>query len=252
MNANRVKVEDAVASREQAGTGLPLRAAVFIWATIAAGALLLAAAILQWESADTRQYASYAILALLSSTCKVRLPKLTGTISVNFVVILIGIAVLSLSETVLMAAAAALLQCLWRTSRRPTPVQVAFNVAALSTATAVGYTVPRAILAAMHVTSETALLAMAIVLFFLTNTLLVSEVLALLESKPWRAIWSQCYMWALPYYLVGAAIGGLIVAEGRTVGWSVALLMFPVMYLVYLLYSMLVKQIPLNSMSSSQ
>jgi len=99
------------------------------------------------------------------------------------------------------------------------------------------------ILGAMHGgESIPVLLAMATFLFFVTNTLLVSTVLALLESKPVSAIWQQCYQWALPYYLVGATIAALVVTESRSIGWTVSLLILPLMFLVFLYYSMFVKQ----------
>ena len=63
---------------------------------------------------------------------KVRLPGITGTMSVNFLFILIGIADFTLAETLTMGCLAILIQCIWRTRTRPKVVQVVFNIAALA------------------------------------------------------------------------------------------------------------------------
>src|SRR5579859_4958790 len=117
--------------RRGAQPGMPGKAKAFVGATILTGLAVMAVGLRQWESANTPKFLCYLLLALLASTCKVRLPRLTGTISVNFLFILLGIADLSLPEVLVLGAAATLLQCFWRASEWPSPAQVAFNVAAL-------------------------------------------------------------------------------------------------------------------------
>jgi Ca2+/Na+ antiporter len=80
------------------------------------------------------------------------------------------------------------------------------------------------------------MLALAACVFFLSNTLLISGVLCLLEGKPLNKIWQQCYLWSFPYYLVGSAIAGLVTVSSRAIGWRGALLVLPLMYLVYTFY----------------
>lgn len=65
-------------------------------------------------------------LALLM---KMRLPGFKTTISINFVFILIGIALFSFGETVLIGLGGALVPSLWKTQQRPKAVQVQFNAA---------------------------------------------------------------------------------------------------------------------------
>ena len=135
-----------------------------------------------------------------------------------------------------MGCAAALIQSVWEAQRRPKLVQVVFNMAALAIAIGVAYWGSHFVLAAVHTDSLTVLLALAACLFFLTNTGLVTTVISLVEERPFRKVWQQCHAWAFPYYLVGAAIAGLVVASGRSAGWKPALLVLPMMYLVYLYY----------------
>ena len=82
---------------------------LYIGLIVALGLMLLTGS-LTWfrEFRDLPQYLTCLTLACIASTMKVRLPGLKGTISVNFVFILIGIAELSLSETILLSFAAAI------------------------------------------------------------------------------------------------------------------------------------------------
>jgi len=69
---------------------------------------------------------------------KIRLPGFRTTISINFVFILMGIALSSFGETVLIGLGGALVQSLWKTQTRPKAMQVLFNAACLTVCTAGG------------------------------------------------------------------------------------------------------------------
>src|SRR5216683_4130961 len=110
---------------------MPKNAKIYIGLIVALGFGLLAGCLVfRAEFPDLPRYFSYLLLAVLASTMKVRLPGITGTISVNFLFILIGIADFTLAETLTMGCLAIVMQCVWQT--RPRLVQVMFNVAALA------------------------------------------------------------------------------------------------------------------------
>jgi hypothetical protein len=56
---------------------------------------MLSLGVSHWESADPGRFTVYLVLALIASTLKVRLPRVAGSLSFNFVFILIGLARLS-------------------------------------------------------------------------------------------------------------------------------------------------------------
>src|SRR6266850_6408054 len=115
-------------------------AKLFVGLTIAAGSLILVGCLVNSRTfPDLAIYVSCFALALLSSTLKVRLPGITGTISTNFLFVLISTAVFSLTETVVLASVACLVQCVWNVRRRPKPVQVLFNVSVLAISSGVTY-----------------------------------------------------------------------------------------------------------------
>ena len=223
---------------------MPTKAKIYIGVIVVLGFALLGVGLfLQPRFPDLPRYLSYLLLALLASTLKVRLPGITGTISANFVFILIGIADFTLSETLALGGAAILLQCVWRTKSRPRFIQVVFNIAALTISIAAAYQVSHFTVALARADSLSALLVLAACTFFLSNTLLISGVLCLMEGKPLKKIWQQCYLWTFPYYLVGSAIAGLVTVSGRAMGWEAALLVLPLMYLVYTFYRLYLRRV---------
>ena len=58
----------------------------------------------------------------------------------------------------------------------------------------------------------------------------------LTEGKSLKKIWVECYFWSFPYYLVGAAIAGMIGWFNRQFGWQTSLLIVPIIYLIYRSY----------------
>src|SRR5438046_6958565 len=72
--------------------------------------------------------------------------------------------------------------------------------------------------------------------FFLPNTVPVACVISLTEQKPLRKVWSECYFWSFPYYLLGAAIAGIVELVDKKAGWQSSTLILPVAYLIFRSY----------------
>jgi hypothetical protein len=217
---------------------MPAKAKVYIGMSVALGFGLLAGTLI-WFSQfpDVARYLACLSLACIASTMKVRLPGLHGTISVNFVFILIALTQLSLVETLTLAFAATLVQCLWRPKTRPKIVQVLFSTSTVVISTALAYGSAHAVPGQVHMLIA---LAPAATVFFVMNTGMISLILALVSKSTLLAVWKQCHLWAFPYYLVGAAIAAGIDQSSQTVGWRLSLLALPVMYLAYSCYKLCV------------
>lgn len=211
-------------------------AAVYIFGVIAAGTMLMVVAAWNWESANLIRFSSYLAMALLAGTYKVRLPRLVSTISVSFVVILVAIAELSYAEAAVISACVALMQTLWRTQSSRSVIRALFNSGSLVLSTSVTYYACHALVDSGWSTALPAFLVTATVLLYGTNTALVTTVVCLTERKPIHVIWQQCYFWSLPYYLVGAAASGLMIATARTAGWPFSFLVLPLLTMVYVSY----------------
>ena len=209
---------------------------LYIDAVVAAGAMLMIYGILHWESDNLSRFAGYLAMALVAGSYKVRLPRLTSTISVSFVLILVAIAELSYAEAIFLSAGVALVQTLWKARRPQKPIRTVFNCASLVLSTTVAYVVCRALIGSAWSMALPAYLVTATALLFGTNTALMATVMCLAERKPVRAIWQQCYFWSFPYYLVGATVAGLMIATARTAGWSFSFLVLPILTMIYVSY----------------
>ena len=223
---------------ERPAGAAPLRgeARLFVAGVVTAGLVLLSATMIQWRCADAARFGAYLGLAVLASTLKVRFPGMKGCISVNFVVLLVAIAELSFSEAVCLAATAGLVQSVWKTRTRPTPIQALFNMACLSLSTASAFLACRWMNIAWPRASLLAVLALSAAALYLVNTVLVSTVICLIEGELLRRFWSRCHFWAFPYYLVGAAAAGLMIATCQIAGWHASMFVLPIMGLVYVSY----------------
>ena len=212
-----------------------IKAKIFVAATTALGVMVLAIALGHWQSANLLRFSCYLLVAVLASSLKVRLPGIEGTMSVNFLFVLLGALELSLPETLIIGCAATLVQCFWRALQKPSPVKVVFNVAMMANAIWLScYTYQR--MALMLGEGKPIGLMAAAVVYFVANTLPVSIIISLTENKPYRKTWTECYFWSFPYYLVGAAVAGLVGYVNRRVGWQTTLLVLPIIYWVYRSY----------------
>lgn len=205
---------------------------------MAAGLTALIVGCSGWRCENTERYLTFLALAMVAATLKIRLPRMTGTYSASFVFVLIGVAELSLAETMTIGCAGAIVQSLWRTRRSPERIQVAFSVAAITLSVAASYTLSHLAVKWLAVpqTDEAIVplvLGTAVSLYFVTNTGLVAIVLALTEGGTLRTVWRQWCLWSFPYHLAGAVIASIISLSTRTGGWKSALLLLPLLYLVY-------------------
>jgi diguanylate cyclase (GGDEF)-like protein/putative nucleotidyltransferase with HDIG domain len=215
---------------------LSLRTKGFVGLTALSGTAVLVYSLWHWQSADLTRFICYLAVALLASVLKVQLPGIDGTMSVNFLFILMGVMELSLAETLVIGCAATLLQSIWHLGKRLDPVKVIFNVAGMmANASALTY-LSYHWLAARVGGNKPILLMVAALVFFFANTLPISVVIALTEGKSARRVWAECYFWSFPYYLVGAAAVGLVGVVNRQAGWATSLLVLPLIYWVYRSY----------------
>ena len=217
---------------------LPPAAGRFVAVVVAAGLLLLAVAAMNWQSRSPARFVTYLALAMCACALKIRLPRMRGTLTPAFVLLLASIVDLSLEETVLMATALGLVQAVWRCKQRPTLAQVLFNPACLALSGACAYVLSRAVLAPWLGNSVVGVLVIGTIVLNGCNTLLVGAVLELIEGRPLGSAWQFCH-----YYLVGAAVAGIMVATSRTASWPASLLVLPLMGLVYVSYRVHLEQL---------
>jgi putative nucleotidyltransferase with HDIG domain len=187
-----------------------------------------------WQPSETLRFVCYLAVALLASPLKVSLPG--GTLSVNFLFTLLGILELGLPETLLLGVAGTIVQFCWRPTRRLQPVQLIFNLSQVTICSAAAYGAYWLVsVQILHAPGPLALLAAALT-HFVCNTLATSTVIGLTENVPISKVWTDSYLWSFPYYMVGAAIAGLISFLNSHIGYQSSLLILPPIYLLYRSY----------------
>jgi hypothetical protein len=199
--------------------------------------LLLFLAAKSWSPVGLAGFGALLGVTLLASACKVRIPGMTGTMSPNFVFLIIAIVSLPFSQTMVAAVGAALVQSCWRAQNRPRLVQVLFSAAALVSSAAIAF-------AAFHLmfhSSETGSLVPPVLLagavYMSMNSALVSIVVSLAERRDLKEVAHRCYQCVFPYFAFGIILTGLISGSfSPATAWRTSLQIAPAMFLAYLYF----------------
>jgi diguanylate cyclase (GGDEF)-like protein/putative nucleotidyltransferase with HDIG domain len=209
-------------------------AKLFITLVVLIGLGTLTYAAIHQSSKNIAEFICYLGIAILASRLKVNLPGITGTLSVNFLFILIGVLELSYTETLILGALSMVAQCLF--PDRPRAIQLTFNVCAGCISTTLAYITYHHPLTNLIIGNHPVLLGLAATVYFIANAGSIATVISLTEGRPLSRILVDCYFWSFPYYLVGAGIAGTIAWLNRNFNWETSLLVLPVAYLIYRSY----------------
>lgn len=214
------------------------KAKAYIALIVLGGLTTLAELPLYWQCEDSLRFFVFTALALLTSAWKVALPGVKGTMSVNFLFVLVGTAQLSAGETLLMSVLAVIAQYFYRIKAKGSErlVQAAFNISSVAVAVRIATLTYGVVTPAFPVLEFPFRLALTSIAYFLCNTVPVSIIIALTEKKSLLTTWRTCFFWSFPYYLVGAAISGLLWAVKMAAGWQTAVLLVPLVYIIYRSY----------------
>ena len=223
-----------MSGQSQSWRDLTVPAKLFIGLVVTVGTGVLLFGAIHQSSKNIAQFICYLGIAVLGSRMKVNLPGITGTMSVNFLFVLLGVLELSFSETLILGCVSILVQSLY--PDRPNAIQVTFNVCAGALSTALAYLVYHHPLFNLMVDSRPLLLGVAACTYFVANTGSIATVISLTEGKRLKKIIVDCYFWSFPYYLVGAGIAGVIGWFNETFYWETSLLLVPAIYVIYRSY----------------
>src|SRR5580692_243335 len=216
--------------------GRSIGARAFIAAMAVSACACFVPAFFHWQPSDPVKFICYLIAASLASSLKVVLPGVESTLSVNFLFTLMGILELGLPETLAIGLANTLMQSYWRPTRQVKPVQLLFNLSQVTVSSTAAYGAYKlVVIYVLHAPGPLALLVAAVV-HFACNTAAMSTIIGLTEDKPIASVWGEFHLWLLPYYMVGAAVAGLVNFLNKHIGWQSSLLVLPPIYLLYRSY----------------
>ena len=212
------------------------RAKAYILTIGAAGAWAIFSGGHEWTHADPTKFITYWAGALVASGLKLALPRINGTLSINFLFILAGVVELSLAETVTITITSMLAQYFWNAQEKLLGVKVIFNLASAVLAVTAAYRVFHWNVFRGLGVEFPILLALSALTYFFCNTGCVAIVAARAEGKRLDRLYHEFYFRPFPYYLLGAAAVGVTHLANQYTGWQTTLLILPAIALVYLGY----------------
>ena len=213
----------------------PKAAAAFITLVVVSGSASIGYAALHGQNTEPVKFVSLLVVALVSARLKLKLPGLTGNMSVNLPFVLLGLIGLGLLQALVIACASTFVQSIKKPAEQIQWVQVLFNICnmALSVQLARIAVVQVQISSVRSVAVNTAVAGVAL---FLANTVPVAVVIALTEGGNVVHRWSEIFLWSFPYYVLGAGVTSIVSSFNQPHGWQVPLVMLPLMFGVYHCY----------------
>src|ERR1700741_2855510 len=160
-------VATSLPAQSRSWRGLSAFAKLYISLVVIVGLATLIYGGIHPSSKNIAEFICYLGVAVLASRLRVTLPGITGTLSVNFLFILVAIAELSYAEAMTLGAIAMLAQTFH--PNRPSAIQLTFNVCAGSLSTALAYLVYHSALANHFISSRPLILCIASSAYFFSN-----------------------------------------------------------------------------------
>ena len=235
VGQNSMQREERTVNQHNAqNPGLPQPARRLIAGVASLASLILLSALFKWTNHNILQLAVWLTAAGVSGAVKLRFPKVEGSFSLGYFVVLAVIAALDFPETMAMCVVIPAVQCYWRPLKRPVPIQVFFNISNYVLSGACAWLAYHAL---EHLPADPGLaahLALAAAVFFLANTGLVSCILSMLSGRRVIDIWENSFLLVFPYYLAGAACAGIFAWKIDAAIWLAAA---PALFLLGLLYA---------------
>jgi signal transduction histidine kinase len=220
------------------------KADAYVASIIALGAGVVVRSVYTWKCDNPLFYLGFVLVTLLTSVLKVSLPGIKGTISIAYIFVLLSITRFSLPETIVLAVAACVTQCLWRPKNRVKIVEVAFSAASVADAACLSYFLYHAMDGAKPTQTVSILLLFSTTAaYFLLSTFSIAAAIGLTARSRIIEVWKEGYFWSFPYYLLGASIIALVEIFAARIGLQLPLVAVPLLYGIYRSFRMYVQQL---------
>lgn len=215
---------------------LPVPARVFIGAVAVSGLAVFAISVRDASLVQTGLFVSLLLMASLAARLKVKLPGITGNMSVNLPLILVSVAQLGLLQALLVGCISNLVQCLPKPKQKFNLVQIIFNFGTMALAVSATRFIFRSQDLGAAISSASLRLAVATAGFFLVNTVPVAMVIFFTEKKSVFRTWRDIFRLSYPYFLASAGVAGGVLTLVDHVGWEVPLVVLMLMLGVFYSY----------------
>jgi hypothetical protein len=208
---------------------------MFVALMVISGFLVLGDAVLNAKQVPTAKFLAFLLVACVAARLKIKLPGVTGTMSVNLPFILVAAAEMKPAEALAIGFISTFIQCLPK-GKKFNLVQTAFNCSTIMLAVATTRLIYTAPSVASMVSSPALRLALAAAGYALTNTVPVAIVIGLTEAASMLRTWVEMLQLSFPYLVASAGIAGLTLTLSQEIGWQVPVAVLPIMVGIFQSY----------------
>lgn len=212
-----------------------ISARTFVALIIISGLLLLGDAVLNAKQVPTAKFLAFLLVACVAARLRIKLPGVTGTMSVNLPFILIAAAEMNTAEALAVGFISTFIQCLPK-GKKFNLVQTAFNCSTITLAVAATRLIYGAPSVASVVSTPALRLAVAAAGYALANTVPVAIVIGLTEAVSTLRTWLEMLQLSFPYLVASAGIAGLALTLTGEPGWQVPVAVLPIMVGIFQSY----------------
>ena len=210
-------------------------ARMFVALIVISGLLLFGDAVLNAKSMPTAKFVAFLLVACVAARLRIKLPGVTGTMSVNLPFILVAAAEMNTVEALAIGFISTFFQCLAK-GKKFKVMQVAFNCSTITLAVAATRLIYASPSVASMVSSPALRLAVAAAGYALANTVPVAIVIGLTETVSMLRTWLEMLQLSFPYLVASAGIAGLTLTLSQEIGWQVPLAVLPIMVGIFQSY----------------
>src|SRR5690606_37016983 len=145
------------------------------------------------------------------------------------------------AEALIASTAGVVAQGFWRAEHKPRIHQLVFNISSVWISLLLAQIVYQRV--EVLSTEPAPALITAAAVYFVVNTWIVTIIIALTEQKPLLTVWKECFFWSFPYYLMGGGLASMFVLCLRSAGWTSALFIIPLIYLIHRSYRLYMERL---------
>ena len=208
----------------------------FITLVVAAGVAVLIDALFRWQPANLTAFLVLLTISVIASRLRVKMPGVTGVMSMNLPFILVAVAQLNTPEALLVGCISTAVQSLPQAGRKINFIRLLFNFCNMALAVSATRLLYTSDALTSTLKSHPLLLAVAAAGFFAVNSVPVAIIIALTEKKNALRAWAAMFQLSYPYFLASAAIAGVVLTVPNQPGWQVPVLLLPLMVGVFYSY----------------
>ena len=226
----------------------PQFARLYMWTVVVAGwmMILFSASRLPWRNLDFR-FLVLAGMVAISSQAAVRIPRVSGRVTLGDTFLFLTILLYGGEAAVLMSALEGICATL-QISRKPRTILL--NSAVLAISTFFTATVLRLffgspteiVTSANSANFLAAICAMALVQYFTNTSLIAVEKSYKINESVWQT-WKKYYLWTSITCFAGASAAGIIAHLIRVFGFYAVLATVPIVVIIYFTYDMYLKNL---------